>query len=146
MDFTPEQKNSLRVVIQEVVGGVATKDDFLSIKEDLKGFATKEDLLGIKEDLKEFATKEDLLVLRQDLKGFATKDELEQVEDRLATTIAATIEGLETRSNKRFEAIDRRFERLENILNTWSPPSYIVELMDRVSKIEKYLKFKPHHR
>lgn len=131
MDFTPEQKNSLRVVIQEVFGGVATKADFLSIKEDLKGFATKEDLkqFATKEDLKRFATKEDLQGVRNDL---------EQVEDRLATTMAATIEGLEMRFNK-------RLKRIESILDKWPAPSYILELADRVGKIEKYLKFKPHH-
>lgn len=136
MDFTPEQKNSLRVVIQEVFGGVATKDDFLSIKEDLKGFATKEDLkqFATKEDLKGFATKEDLkcFATKEDLQG--VRNDLEQVEDRLAITMANS-----------FQQMQEQFDRLENILNHWSPPSYVAELMDRVGKIEKYLKFKPHH-
>lgn len=200
MDFTPEQKNSLRVVIQEVVGGVATKDDLLEIRQDLKRsaskedlkqfatkddllhvrqdlekFATRDDLLHVRQDLKKFATKDDLLSIRQDLKGFAkkedlkqfatkkdlnqfatkddlkvfaTKDELEHVEERLATATANSFQYVHERldaHDKRFEAIDRRFDRLEDILSNWSPPSYIAEIMDRVGKIEKYLKFKPYH-
>ena len=39
--------------------------------------------------------------------------------------------------------VDNRFDRIEKIIDKWPPPSYVTDLLERVSKIEYHLKLKP---
>jgi len=44
--------------------------------------------------------------------------------------------------DNRLNVMDGRLDRIEKTIDKWPPPSYITDLLERVSKIEHFLKLK----
>lgn len=60
----------------------------------------------------------------------------------LDDVLAAVKEGFDGVSDQVTE-VQRQLDRIESIVDKWPPPSYVTDLLERVSVIEKRLGIRP---
>jgi len=93
-------------------------------EKDIKKLAK---VLATKKDLESFATK-------KDIEGFATKKDVKDI-------VSGAIDSLALMVGKGFAGVDKRFDRIENVLIKRHDEE-IVNLKKRISRLEEALAIK----
>ncbi len=69
--------------------------------------------------------------------NLATKKDLQAVEDNMARTVNEGFQQVEDRIADRLDGMDRKLDRIENIVSSWPAPSAIKGLLERVGRLEE---------
>ena len=81
-------------------------------------------------------------LLDKKLESFATKKDFYDVLKAVNLGFDAMEEHF-ARVVSRLDNMDERLDRMASIIDSWPPPSYIHDLLERISVVEKELKIKP---
>lgn len=68
--------------------------------------------------------------------GLATRQDVEASEERIVAAVDQAFQDHQA-------ALTRQLDRIEKIVDAWPPPSYVTDLLERVSAIEHRLGMKP---